>query len=228
MNSLTEENYLKALLTLSEGEEKVSVKHLAQVLGIKMPTVTSMMKRLSEKGLVHYESYKPLSLTAEGRKQAALIIRRHRLTEMFLVEKMGFGWEEVHQIAEEVEHVHVPAFFEKMDELLDYPTVDPHGSPIPDKDGNIVHPRYVALSDCQTGDTFTLRAVSHAQDDFLAFLNDRKLCLGVQLVVLLVEPFDHSIKVRYESDGPRTETLSEPVSARLLGERQQGRYDISI
>ena len=220
MPSLTEENYLKALFTLSDGEDKVSVKRLAEVLSIKMPTVTSMMKRLSEKGLVHYESYKPLSLTPAGRKQAALIIRRHRLTEMFLVEKMGFGWEEVHQIAEEVEHVHVPAFFEKMDELLDYPKVDPHGSPIPDKDGNIAHPHYVALSDCQTGDTFTLRAVNQAQDDFLAFLNDRKLCLGVQLAILLVEPFDQSIKVQYESDGSHTETLSQPVSQRLLGERQ--------
>jgi DtxR family Mn-dependent transcriptional regulator len=139
---------------------------------------------------------------------------------MFLVEKMGFGWEEVHQIAEEVEHVHVPAFFEKMDELLDYPTLDPHGSPIPDKDGNMAHPHYVALSSCQAGDTFTLRAVEHAQDDFLAFLNDRHLSLGVQLRVQLVETFDASVKVQYQSDGPRTETLSREASERLLGERQ--------
>lgn len=220
MTSLTEENYLKALFNLAGEQEQVSVKQLAQMLDIKMPTVTSMMKRLSEKGLVHYESYKPLRLTSQGRKQAALIIRKHRLTEMFLVEKMGFGWEEVHQIAEEVEHVHVPAFFEKMDELLDYPTVDPHGSPIPDKDGNIAHPHYASLGDCQAGDKFTLRAVDNARDNFLGFLNDRNLYLGTQIAILTVESFDGSMKVEYESDGPHSETLSQQVCDRLLGERQ--------
>lgn len=220
MTSLTEENYLKALFNLADEQEHVSVKQLAQMLNIKMPTVTSMMKRLSEKGLVHYESYKPLRLTPQGRKQAALIIRRHRLTEMFLVEKMGFGWEEVHQIAEEVEHVHVPAFFEKMDELLNYPTVDPHGSPIPDKEGNIAHPHYVALSDCQAGDEFVLRAVDNARDDFLSFLNERKLCLGARLTILAVASFDGSMKVQYDSEETHIETLSQRVCERLLGERK--------
>ena len=137
MNSLTEENYLKALFNLSQEDGEVSVNELSKHLQIKMPTVTSMMKKLGEKKLVNYESYKPLKLTEKGRREAGLIIRKHRLTEMFLVEQMSFGWEQVHEIAEQIEHIHSPEFFEKMDELLGYPKFDPHGSPIPDKTGQM-------------------------------------------------------------------------------------------
>ncbi|MGL6267435.1 MAG: metal-dependent transcriptional regulator, partial [Chitinophagaceae bacterium] len=103
MNSYTEENYLKALFNLSSDKGEVSANELSRHLGIKMPTVSSMMKKLAEKKLVIYESYKPLRLTEKGKKEAGLIIRKHRLTEMFLVQKMGFGWEEVHEIAEQIE-----------------------------------------------------------------------------------------------------------------------------
>ena len=127
MISLTEENYVKALFNLSNESGEVNVNELSKWLQIKMPTVTSMMKKLAEKKLVHYESYKPLRLTEKGKKEAALIIRKHRLTEMFLVEKMGFGWENVHEIAEQVEHIHSPDFFEKMDELLGFPKMDQIG-----------------------------------------------------------------------------------------------------
>ncbi len=137
MFTLAEENYLKGLFHLANEHGEVGVNDLSRHLGIKMPTVNSMVKKLSDKGLVHYESYKPLRLTLTGRKEAALIIRKHRLTEMFLVEKMGFGWEHIHEIAEQVEHIKSPEFFEKMDELLGYPTTDPHGSPIPDKHGRM-------------------------------------------------------------------------------------------
>src|ERR1039457_2504409 len=137
MISLTEENYLKVLYNLSNEAGEVNVNEISKGLKIKMPTVTSMMKKLAEKKLVHYESYKPLRLTAMGKKEAGLIIRKHRLTEMFLVEKMGFGWEGVHDIAEQIEHIKSPEFFEKMDGLLGYPKIDPHGSPIPDKNGRM-------------------------------------------------------------------------------------------
>ena len=133
MNSSIEENYLKALFHLSKnGEEEVAVKDLSERLNIKMPTVNSMMKKLAEKELVHYTSYKPLRLTQKGLIKAALIVRKHRLTEMFLVEKMDFGWEEVHEVAEQIEHIQSPLFFDKMDQMLNYPRFDPHGSPIPD------------------------------------------------------------------------------------------------
>ena len=115
MISLTEENYLKALFNLANDSGEVNVNELSKQLDIKMPTVTSMMKKLAEKKLVHYESYKPLRLTEKGKKEAALVVRKHRLTEMYLVDKMGFGWEEVHDIAEQVEHVRSAAFFDKID-----------------------------------------------------------------------------------------------------------------
>jgi DtxR family Mn-dependent transcriptional regulator len=145
-NSLTKENYLKALFALSNQTDEVTVNELSKSLGIKMPTVTSMMKKLAEKKLVNYESYKPLSLTEKGKREAGMIIRKHRLTEMFLVEVMGFGWEEVHEIAEQVEHTQSPEFFEKMDQMLGYPKIDPHGSPIPDKTGKMEWKPYKKLS----------------------------------------------------------------------------------
>src|SRR5690606_35784436 len=143
MISQTEENYLKALFALSGTTGEASVNELSKQLDIKMPTVNSMMKRLAEKGLVLYESYKPLKLTEKGRKEAALIIRKHRLIEMYLVEKMGFGWEEVHDIAEQIEPIQSPAFFPKMDALLGYPKVDPHGSPIPVVNGQVISEHYI-------------------------------------------------------------------------------------
>ena len=159
MNSLAEENYLKALFILADEHGAVSVNDLSRRLGIKMPTVTSMMKKLAKKRLVHYESYKPLKLTEKGRKEAGMVIRKHRLTEMFLFQKMEFGWEEVHEIAEQIEHIQSPAFFEKMDEMLGYPSVDPHGSPIPDRSGKVEWKKFVKLSSCKAGDIVKLTAV---------------------------------------------------------------------
>jgi len=216
MNSLAEENYLKALFTLSNDKGEVNVNELSKRLEIKMPTVTSMMKKLAGKNLVHYESYKPLRLTEKGKKEAALIIRKHRLTEMFLVEKMGFGWEEVHNIAEQVEHIQSPEFFEKMDELLGYPKIDPHGSPIPDKQGNVVWKEYTKLSECKSGDTVMLTAVINTSNEFLKFLNSRELSLGVKMKILSVEPYDQTMVVSF---GNRlSETLSHKVTESILVE----------
>ena len=118
MNSLTEENYLKALFNIANETGEVNVAELSKRLEIKMPTVTSMMKKLSEKKLVHYESYKPLQLTDKGKKEAGLIIRKHRLTEMFLVDKMKLGWEDVHDIAEQIEHIQSTVFLRKWTNFL--------------------------------------------------------------------------------------------------------------
>jgi DtxR family Mn-dependent transcriptional regulator len=217
MNSLAEENYLKALLNLSNDKGEVNVNELSKRLEIKMPTVTSMMKRLSSKKLVHYESYKPLRLTEKGKKEAAAIIRKHRLTEMFLVEKMGFGWEQVHDIAEQIEHIQSPDFFVKMDELLGYPKLDPHGSPIPDKNGKMVWKEYSKLSECKAGDTIKMSAVINTSAEFLRFLNSRELSLGLKLKIKSVEPFDSTMVVSY---GKRlSETLSHTVCERLLVEK---------
>lgn len=217
MHSYTEENYLKALFNLSAEKGEVNTNELSKQLGIKMPTVNSMMKKLAEKKLVLYESYKPLRLTEKGKKEAGLIIRKHRLTEIFLVQKMGFGWEEVHEIAEQIEHLHAPNFFEKMDALLGYPKIDPHGSPIPDKTGKIDWVKYEKLSSCKAGDTVKLAAVIHTTDDFLKFLNSRQLSLGLKLKIKKVELFDGSITVSHNKKVE--DILSHVVCERLLVEK---------
>ncbi len=214
MNSLTEENYLKALLTLAGETGEVNVNELSKKLGIKMPTVTSMMKAFSRKKLVHYERYKPLRLTGKGRKEAALIIRKHRLTEMFLVEKMGFGWEGVHEIAEQIEHIDAPELFDRIDKILNFPKIDPHGEPIPDETGKIKKEHYLKLSDCNQGDTVKFSAVSNTSSEFLNFLNNRELLLDMIIKVISVEQFDGSMVISY--DKRKSETLSRTICERLL------------
>jgi DtxR family Mn-dependent transcriptional regulator len=218
MNSLTEENYLKALFNLAGEKGEVGVNDLSRHLDIKMPTVTSMMKKLAEKKLVFYETYKPLRLTEKGKKEAALIIRKHRLTEMYLVEKMGFGWEDVHEIAEQIEHIRSPAFFDKMDQLLGYPKADPHGAPIPDKNGKLAWIAYDRLCDCRAGETVRLAAVVHSASDFLKFLNQRRIHLGLRIKIRSTESFDGSMVIAYDN---REETLSRMVCERLLVEKQK-------
>src|SRR5579862_8318215 len=199
MISLTEENYLKALFNLANHAGEVNVNELSKQLDIKMPTVTSMMKKLAGKKLVYYESYKPLRLTEKGKREASLVIRKHRLTEMFLAEKMGFGWEEVHDIAEQIEHVQSPAFFEKMDQLLGHPKIDPHGSPIPDSNGKITWTPYTKLTECTPGETVVFSAVIQTSTEFLKFLNSRDLKLGLKMKIKAIEPFDQSVVVAYEA-----------------------------
>ena len=161
MMTLTEENYLKALFHLSTENEEVSVLDLSKSLAIKMPTVNSMVKKLSGKGLISYEKYKPLMLTQSGKRAAGLIIRKHRLVEMFLVQHLGFGWDEVHEIAEQIEHIKSQRFFDRIDQLLDFPKVDPHGSPIPDTNGEIVFQNYIKLEECVENQNIVFRDNVH-------------------------------------------------------------------
>src|SRR5579862_5222358 len=214
MISLTEENYLKALFNLANHAGEVNVNELSKQLDIKMPTVTSMMKKLAGKKLVYYESYKPLRLTEKGKREASLVIRKHRLTEMFLAEKMGFGWEEVHDIAEQVEHVQSAAFFDKINELLGFPKLDPHGAPIPDKNGKLAWVAYDRLSDCHVGETVRVSAVVHTSSEFLKFLNNREIKLGTKIKIKSIESFDSSMVISY--DNRPAETLSHAVCERLL------------
>jgi DtxR family Mn-dependent transcriptional regulator len=216
MNTYAEENYLKALFNLSNDKGEVTVQELSKELQIKMPSVNSMIKKLAEKKMVYYESYKPLRLTDKGKKEAGLIIRKHRLTEMYLVEKMGFGWEQVHQIAEQVEHLQSPMFFDKVDELLGFPNVDPHGSPIPDKHGKIQWVQYKKLSDHKVGDCIKLAAVTNSSEDFLKFLNSRGLHLGLVVKVIAQEDFDGSMIISYGKK--ENEMLSKIVTEKLLTE----------
>jgi DtxR family Mn-dependent transcriptional regulator len=136
---------------------------------------------------------------------------------MFLVQKLGFGWEEVHEIAEQIEHLHSPNFFERMDALLGYPKIDPHGSPIPDKTGKMEWIKYEKLSSCKAGDSVRLAAVIHTTDDFLKFLNLRELSLGLKLKIKTVEKFDGSMTISHNKKSE--DTLSHIVCERLLVEK---------
>jgi len=213
MATTTEENYLKALFHLSQKTGEVNMSELSKALEVSKPTANSMVKNLKAQGYITYEKYKPLVLTTEGRKIAALILRKHRLTEMYLVEKMGFGWEEVHEIAEQVEHVKSPAFFDRMDELMDHPKVDPHGSPIPDKDGKIETQTNKRLHECSPGSVVVLTALGESSKEFLEFLDSRGLALGCDLKVLSISAFDNSVTVVFNG---KNESLSYKVSERLL------------
>ena len=213
MNSLTEENYLKAIFHLLDSENQVTVNELSKFLQIKMPSVNSMMKKFADKNWVIYETYKPIKVTELGRKEAAIVVRKHRLTEMFLVEKMGFGWENVHEIAEQLEHVHSEDFFDKMDELLNFPKVDPHGEPIPDKDGIIITQNLKKLSECKVNDMVILTSVTISTDDFLNYLNQRNLALGAEILIKNIEKFDGSMQIEFSD---RTEVLSKMVCEKLL------------
>lgn len=213
MNSLTEENYLKAIFHLLDSENQVTVNELSKFLQIKMPSVNSMMKKFADKNWVIYETYKPIKVTELGRKEAAIVVRKHRLTEMFLVEKMGFGWENVHEIAEQLEHVHSEDFFDKMDEILNFPKVDPHGEPIPDKDGVIITQNLKKLSECKINETVILTSVTISTDDFLNYLNQRNLALGAEILIKNIEKFDGSMQITFAD---RTEILSKMVCEKLL------------
>ncbi|TZF98698.1 metal-dependent transcriptional regulator (plasmid) [Chryseobacterium panacisoli] len=211
--TLTEENYLKALFHLVDNEGKVTINELSKFLNVKMPSVNNMMKKFAEKKWVIYETYKPLIVTESGRREAALVVRKHRLTEMFLVKKMNFGWENVHEIAEQLEHVHSQIFFDKMDEILDYPKFDPHGEPIPDKDGNIISQDLQKLSNCEVGENVIFASVTLSDDAFLTYLNDRKLLLNTKVKIVKVESFDKSMTI--EIDG-KTEILSKKATEKIL------------
>ena len=217
MASQTKENYLKALYFLDQDQPEIGVSDLGKAMDVSSPTVNSMVKQLEKKGWVQYEKYKPLRLTAKGKKEAALIIRKHRITEMFLVEQMNFGWEEVHDIAEEMEHIQTEELFDRMDEILGYPKFDPHGSPIPDKEGKVVDHNYIPLDQGKEGDQVTLKALRYSPKELLEYLNQKKIELGTQMIILRIEPFDHSLLISYDG---KEESLSQKVCEQLLVETQ--------
>ncbi|MDF1696509.1 MAG: metal-dependent transcriptional regulator [Saprospiraceae bacterium] len=214
MPTQTKENYLKAIYLLEQNKLKVTITAIGKEMGVSKPTVNNMIKKLDQNGWINYEKYKPIQLTDQGKLTAALIVRKHRLTEMFLVNVMGFGWEEVHQIAEEMEHLKSEALFDRMDELLGYPTNDPHGSPIPDKKGEYNRKTYVKLSSIQPGKKAILKAVGDSSVLLLTMLNEKAITLGTIFEIHKIEEFDHSMIVDYEEN--KSVMLSHEVCKRLL------------
>ncbi len=217
MPSNTKENYLKAIYSLEENGKKISLSALSKRIDVSIPTVNNMVKRLEQEGWVHYEKYKPILLTPKGREIAGRIVRKHRLAEMFLVQKMNLGWELVHDIAEDLEHINSEIFFDRIDEMLDYPKIDPHGTPIPDKEGKITPHNYKNLSEMKEGDQVVLRALNHENTDFLIYLNKKDIGLNTKLKVEAKEPFDESMEVSYKNF--RNVVLTKEVCEKLLVEK---------
>lgn len=199
MGSLTEENYIKSIYTLSQATGEVYVSELAKKLDVKLPTVNSMIKRLAAKKLVAYAPYQGIKLTEKGKKEALGIVRKHRLAELFLVKVLGLGWEEVHDIAEQLEHVNSSRFYERIDELLSYPKFDPHGEPIPDSNGKIQAQKRTSLSDLAEGSTATITAVTEDEKSFLDHLNAKGLQIGDAVTIKKRELFDGSITLQHKS-----------------------------
>ncbi|TDB64238.1 metal-dependent transcriptional regulator [Arundinibacter roseus] len=217
-NSFTEENYLKIIHSLSgpEGAE-VSTNALAEGTATRAASVTDMLKKLAEKDLIHYKKYQGVRLTPKGEKVALKVIRRHRLWEVFLVEKLGFGWDEVHDIAEELEHIPSDRLVERLDTFLGTPRFDPHGDPIPDAKGNMPLSDYLKLSDVAAGDTVLMMGVTEHAPAFLQHLDRSGIMLGCEIAVQEINEYDKSALVLI--DKTKTLFISQEVSKNLLVQR---------
>lgn len=216
MPSFTEENYLKAIYKLSEAAPgtDVSTNGIAEVLQTRPASVTDMLRRLGEKGLLHYQRYRGVSLTPEGRQLALLTIRKHRLWEVFLVQKLGFNWDEVHDVAEQMEHIDSLLLVRRLDEFLGFPRLDPHGDPIPTEDGAMPRPQNRLVADLLPGEQGQLMAVKNTSPSFLQYLDKVGLKLGSGIEVLDKITFDNSLEVRINQD--KVVMLSPEVGRNLF------------
>ena len=216
MPSHTEENYLKAIYKLAEAEpdKEVSTNRIAAEMATRAASVTDMLRRLADKQLLDYEKYRGVRLTPEGRRVALLTVRKHRLWEVFLVQQLGFSWDEVHEVAEELEHVQSPLLMRRLDAFLNFPTLDPHGDPIPAEDGTMRRPDQRPLAELGVGGAGTLVAVKDTSAPFLQYLDQMGLPLGAQVRVLEVVAFDQSLEVCINAD--RTTLLSAEVARNLF------------
>lgn len=215
MQSFTEENYLKTIYNLASKQQgEVSTNALAEMTATKAASVTDMLRKLADKELIHYKKYQGVTLTEEGERLALQIIRRHRLWEVFLVQKLGFGWDEVHDMAEELEHIRSEELVVRLDTFLGHPQFDPHGDPIPTPTGQMPEMGYRKLSDAEAGEAVCLRAVMEHSTEFLQHLNHSNLTLGSIVTVSEINAFDKSVLVHIGSD--RTVFVSHEVAKNLL------------
>ncbi|MBJ2176138.1 metal-dependent transcriptional regulator [Aureibaculum sp. A20] len=197
MLSSSEENYLKSIYHLELLEPKgVSTNAIAKKMNTKASSVTDMVQKLSDKKLVVYKKYQGVQLSKEGKGIAVYLVRKHRLWECFLVDKLDFAWDEVHEIAEQLEHIKSDDLVDKLDEFLDFPTIDPHGDPIPDKDGNITKREKIQLSYLEVNQESTLLGVKDSSDEFLRYLDKNEIAIGQKITVLAKEPFDNSLTIK--------------------------------
>jgi len=213
MFTFSEENYLKAIYHLSlQSEKGVSTNAIAKKIETKASSVTDMIKKLAEKKVLVYKKYQGVSLTDNGKKRAALIVRKHRLWEVFLVEKLNFNWDEVHDVAEQLEHIKSQKLIDEIDALLGFPTVDPHGDLIPDKDGNLHPTKKRLLSSFEKNESGICTGVHDSSSAFLQFLDKQGIALGKQITVIAKEPFDDSITIKIDN---KEMTISKKIATNL-------------
>lgn len=196
MHSVSEENYIKAIHHLQDGDNLVSTNKIAHQMNTKASSVTDMLKKLADKNLANYVPYKGSKLTKNGIDCANQIIRKHRLWEVFLVEKLDFTWDEVHDVAEQLEHIQSRKLIDELDKHLGYPKQDPHGDPIPDSDGNYEKIQLVPLSQMQNGDKGRLTNVLDSSKEFLKYLDKHHIEIGSAIEVLEREDFDDSFIIK--------------------------------
>lgn len=198
--TFSEENYLKAIYHLtSNANTEVSTNAIAEMMETKASSVTDMLKKLAEKDLVNYKKYQGVSLTENGKLAAKMIVRKHRLWEVFLVEKLDFSWDEVHDIAEQLEHIKSEKLINKLDDFLGNPTEDPHGDPIPNAQGQIITIEKQLLSELLEKQKGICVGVKDSSTDFLKYLDKQGISLGSQIEILGKESFDLSLRIKIDN-----------------------------
>jgi DtxR family Mn-dependent transcriptional regulator len=212
--TFSEENYLKSIYHLTTSiDSEVSTNAIAEMMETKASSVTDMLKKLADKDLVNYKKYQGVSLTDAGKLSAKMIVRKHRLWEVFLVEKLDFSWDEVHDIAEQLEHIKSEKLINKLDDFLGNPTEDPHGDPIPDAQGRIIAIEKQLLSELLTNQSGICIGVKDNSSEFLKYLDKQQIGLGTKIEILVKETFDLSLKIKVNE----TEfTISNKIASNLF------------
>lgn len=212
--TFSEENYLKTIYHLTNLlDSEISTNAIAEKMETKASSVTDMLKKLSEKNLVNYKKYQGVSLTPEGLHSAKMIVRKHRLWEVFLVDKLDFPWDEVHDIAEQLEHIKSEKLINKLDEFLNFPTEDPHGDPIPNADGQIIKVEKQLLSELAEKQIGVCVGVKDTSSEFLQYLDKQEIALGSKIEVISKESFDLSLKIKV---GNKDLMISNKIAANLF------------
>ena len=213
--SFAEENYLKAIYHLSSsGQKQVNTNAIAERLETKPASVSDMIRKLSDKGVITHVKYQGVNITEKGKQKALSVIRKHRLWEVFLVSKLNFHWDEVHEIAEQLEHIRSSLLISRLDEFLGYPKFDPHGDPIPNEDGVISTKPRVILSDLSQGTISQLVSMIDTGTAFLNYLDKIGMKIGTKIKILDTIEFDGSMEI--EADYDKSITISKQVADNLL------------
>jgi len=212
--SYSEENYLKIIYHLSQKSTgAVQTNTIAENIGTKPASVTDMLKKLADKQLIDYIKYQGVTLTPKGKLTAVSIVRKHRLWEVFLVDTLQFKWDEVHDIAEELEHINSDLLIDRLDDFLGRPKTDPHGDPIPDKDGNIHTPKLIKLNELKNGSTGMIVGVSEHSSAYLKHLEKLGLTLGKEIELIEVTDYDGSVELILEN---KKVNISREVAKHIL------------